>query len=490
MRRPVLERDAHEQPDRRPRFARRNVAGRTERTELDVVPALAQGLDRCRDMTPRTAFLEWLDRELQPVHASQARPTRPAAYDGAMTLSTLADEARDLQAETVALRRALHERPEQGNDLPITREKVLEAIEGLPVDVTLHQTTSGIAAMLTGGKPGPTVLLRGDMDALPLHEDTGVEFTSKHDGVMHACGHDTHTAMLVGAAKLLSAHQDDIPGRVLFMFQPGEEGHHGAKFMLDEGLLDVPALADGTPSSVTGAFALHITSTLPTGRVATRVGPCMASADRFTIRVHGAGGHASEPFRTVDPIPIACEIVQALQTMITRRIDVFDPAVVTVGRIEAGTTNNIIPHYADIEGTIRTVSESTRASVHDNLRRVAEKIAEAHGATAEPDVILGYPVTSNAEAFTDFTLDVARTVIGDDKVYRLPNPIMGAEDFSYVLNQVPGTMMFLGGTGEDRNPRTAPANHSNLVVFDESAMPTGVELYAQMALRHLGVQPD
>jgi len=404
-----------------------------------------------------------------------------------MTLDTLSDEARDLQTETVALRRTLHERPEQGNHLPVTRELVLEALDGLPLDVTLHQTTSGVAALLTGGKPGPTVLLRGDMDALPLHEDTGLDFASRTEGTMHACGHDTHTAMLVGAAKVLAARQDEIPGRVLFMFQPGEEGHHGAKYMLDEGLLDVPALPDGTPSPVTGAFALHITSTLPTGMVATRGGPCMASADRFTIRVHGAGGHASEPFRTIDPIPIACEIVQALQLMVTRRIDVFDPAVVTVGRIEAGTTNNIIPHFADIEGTIRTVSESTRTAVHDNLRRVAERIAEAHGATAEPEVILGYPVTSNTEAFTEFTLGVAADVVGADNVHRLPHPIMGAEDFSYVLNTIPGTMMFLGGTEPGRDPRTAAANHSNLVVFDETAMPTGIALYSNVALRHLGV---
>src|SRR5690606_34210645 len=234
----------------------------------------------------------------------------------------------------------------------------------------------------------------------------------------------------------------------------------------------------------------HITSTQSTRLCATCGGPVMSSADHILNRVHGAGGHASEPFRTIDPIPIACEIVQALQTMVTRRIDVFDPAVVTVGRIEAGTTNNIIPHYADIEGTIRTVSETTRAAVHDHLRRVAERIAEAHGASAEPEVILGYPVTSNTEAFTDFTLDVAREALGDRRVHRLPNPIMGAEDFSYVLQRVPGTMMFLGGTPHDRDPRTAAANHSNLVVFDEQAMPTGIELYARVALRHLGVEPN
>ncbi|MAT06990.1 MAG: amidohydrolase [Acidimicrobiaceae bacterium] len=405
-----------------------------------------------------------------------------------MSLDTLREEALDLQDDTVALRRRLHERPELGNELPITRDAVLESLEGLPLDITLHESTSGVAALLTGERPGPTVLLRGDMDALPLDESTGLDFTSKTDGHMHACGHDTHTAMLSSAAKLLSARRDEIAGRVLFMFQPGEEGHHGAKFMLEEGLLDVPPLPDGTESPVTGAFALHITSTIPTGMVATRGGACMASADQFLIRVHGEGGHASEPFRTIDPVPIACEIVQALQLMVTRRIDVFDPAVVTVGRIQAGTTNNIIPHVAEIEGTIRTVSEATRAKVHDHLRRVASNIAEAHGATADPEIVLGYPVTSNHDQFAEFTLDTARDVLGEANVHRLPNPIMGAEDFSYVLNEIPGTMMFLGGTHRDRDVRSAPANHSNLVVFDEEAMPTGVELYAQMALRHLGAE--
>ncbi|MDW3215845.1 MAG: M20 family metallopeptidase [Ilumatobacteraceae bacterium] len=404
-----------------------------------------------------------------------------------MTLDTLRDEAVELQRDTVALRRALHERPEVGNDLPLTRERVLESLDGLPLDLTLHETTSGVSALLTGGRPGPTVLLRGDMDALPLHEDTGLDFSSRVDGRMHACGHDTHTAMLSSAAKLLAAHRDEIPGRVLFMFQPGEEGHHGAKYMLDEGLLDVPPLDDGTESPVTGAFALHITSTMPTGLVATKGGPILASADEFTIRVHGAGGHASAPSQAIDPVPIACEIVIALQTMITRRIDTFDPAVVTVGQIHAGTTTNIIPAVAEINGTIRTFSEQTRARVHDHLRRVAEKIAEAHGATAEPEVVLGYPVTSNQHEFASFTLDAARASIGHERVIELPNPIMAAEDFSYVLDRIPGAMMFLGGTAHDRDPATAPANHSNLVTFDEDAMTTGVEMYAQMALRHLGV---
>jgi hippurate hydrolase len=361
----------------------------------------------------------------------------------------------------------------------------LEAIDGLPLDVQLHETTSGIAAMLTGGAPGPTVLLRGDMDALPLHEDTGLDFSSRSEGTMHACGHDTHVAMLAGAARLLSAHRDEIPGRVLFMFQPGEEGHHGARFMLDEGLLDVAPLADGTPSPVTGAFALHITSTLPTGWVSSRGGPIMASADRFIIDVVGPGGHASEPFRALDPIPIACEIVQAMQMMVTRSIDVFDPSVVTVGRISAGTTNNIIPETAEIEGTIRTVSESTRARVKDNIRRVAEGVAAAHGADVTVEIIAGYPVTSNSESFADFTIDTATEMLGADRVVRMPTPIMGAEDWSYVLQRVPGSMMFLGGTSPEHNPATAPANHSNRVMFDENALTDGIALYAGMALRHL-----
>lgn len=405
-----------------------------------------------------------------------------------MTLETIRDEALELQDSTVAFRRSLHERPEVGNHLPITRELLLESLEGLPLDLTLHETTSGVAALLTGGKPGPTVLLRGDMDALELTEDNGLDFSSKTEGLMHACGHDTHTAMLSSAARLLSARQDEIPGRVLFMFQPGEEGHHGARYMLEEGLLDLPPLADGAASPVTGAFALHIWSAMPTGVVATRRGACMAAADRFIIRVYGAGGHASEPFRTIDPVPIACEIVMAIQAMVTRRVDVFDPAVVTVGRIEAGTRNNIIPAFAEIEGTVRTVSESTREKVHDYLRRVAEKVAEAHGASAEPELIRGYPVTSNQDRFADFALDTARDVLGAERVRVMANPVMGAEDFSYVLNEVPGTMMFLGGTPPDRDAATAPANHSNLVFFDESAMPDGVALYAHMALRHLGVE--
>ena len=401
-------------------------------------------------------------------------------------LETVHDEARDLLAGMVDLRRDLHAWPEVGNHLPHTREAVLAALEGLPLDITLHESTSGIAAVLEGGKPGPTVLLRGDMDALPMPEDTGLDFSSKVDGQMHACGHDTHTAMLVGAARLLSARQADLPGRVLFMFQPGEEGFAGAKYMIEEGLLDIGPRADGSESPLTGAFAMHISSSLPSGFVTTRQGPIMASSDRLLIRVTGRGGHASEPHRTLDPIPVACEIVQALQTMVTRRIDVFDPGVVTVARITAGTTSNVIPETAEIEGTIRAVSERTRARIHDGIRRVAEGVAAAHDATVSvtiPDD--GYPVTVNDGDFATFAGEVAADAIGADHVLRLPNPVMGAEDFSYVIQRLPGAMMFLGGTPLDRDLATAAPNHSNRVYFDEDAMVNGVSVYTSVAVRHL-----
>ena len=413
-----------------------------------------------------------------PVTAAQERHGAAAG---------LKDQVGGLMDATIALRRGLHKWPEIGNTLPKTREQVLSALEGLPLDITLHQTTSGIAAMLTGDKPGPTVMLRGDMDALPMPENTDLDFASKTENCMHACGHDTHTSMLVSTAKLLSERRSEIPGRVLFMFQPGEEGHHGAKFMLDEGLLNVSKLKDGTESPITAAYAVHIVSSMPAGMVGTRGGPMMASSDVLSITITGKGGHASEPFRTLDPIPVACEIVQALQMMITRRIETFDPAVVTITKLIAGTTTNVIPETAKIEGTIRAVSEKTRKKVHDSIRRVAEGIAAAHEMQAAVEIKTGYPVTVNDKPSVDFALDVAESLLGEGKAVHLPSPAMGAEDFSYVLNQIPGAMVFLGGTPQGVNPATAAPNHSNRVMFDEAAMAHGIALYSSLALRTLGV---
>jgi amidohydrolase len=397
-----------------------------------------------------------------------------------ISLNGLLEAARGIQPEVVAIRRRIHRQPEVGLDLPKTQAIVLEELARLGLEGRRGTGLSSVVAVIEGGRPGPTVLLRADMDALPLHEDTGLEFGSEIDGAMHACGHDTHVAMLLGAARLLLERQADLAGKVILMFQPGEEGMGGAKTMIEEGLLD--AAGSTAPS---GALAVHIGTRYPTGEIHLRPGPQMAATDVIRIWVRGRGGHASAPHLALDPIAVAAEIVLALQAMVTRRIDVFDPAVVTIAQITAGTTNNIIPETVFMFGTIRSVSEETRAEVRAGVRRVAEGIAAAHGATAEVDLEAGYPVTINDPAFAAFVMETARLLIDADKVVELPAPIMGAEDFSYVLQRVPGAMAFLGARPDGLDPATAPQNHSNVVVFDEPAMAVGVALYVAVALRHL-----
>jgi amidohydrolase len=394
-------------------------------------------------------------------------------------------EAGGLLDDAVALRRRIHQLPELGLELPETQSAVLEALEGLDLRTTTGNTSSSVVAVLDGERPGPTVLLRGDMDALPMHEDTGLDFASTVDDAMHACGHDAHVAMLAGAAHLLHAHRGDLAGRVVFMFQPGEEGHHGARHMLEDGLLDL-AGDGGEPVSM--AFAIHQTPVIPSGMVATRGRALLASADELTITVTGRGGHASMPHHACDPIPVACEIVTAIQAMVTRRVDVFDPAVVTVSKIRAGTTSNVIPEDAQLLGTIRTVSERTRTAVLDDLRRLAEGIAGAHGAEATVDIGFGYPVTVNDDDAAGFALETARRLLGDGSAVEMPSPVMGAEDWSYVLQQVPGAMVFLGTSPKGASGPVAP-NHSNRMVIDEDAMAAGIATYAGVALRWLAEAP-
>jgi amidohydrolase len=399
----------------------------------------------------------------------------------AAVLSGLAAEARRVQPRTVALRRALHRRPEIGLDLPVTRDAILTELADLPLRLHLGREVSSVVGILEGGRPGPTVLLRADMDALPLQEDTAVEFRSETDGAMHACGHDTHVAMLASAARVLANHREDLGGRVLFMFQPGEEGFHGARHMISDGLLDRHGPA-GLPKA---AYALHISATLPSGEVHTRPGPIMAAADVLRVTVVGRGGHASAPHDAVDPVPAAAAMVGALQTMMTRKVDTHQPAVLTIARITAGTTNNIIPETAELEGTLRTMSEPVRLGLREEIRRVCRHTALAHDCTARVDIEPGYPVTVNDPAATTTLGDVATRLIGARKVATMPTPIMGAEDFAYVLERVPGALAFLGACSPGADPLGAAPNHSNRVTFDEAAMVPGVALYAGLALHHL-----
>jgi amidohydrolase len=391
----------------------------------------------------------------------------------------LLDEAAALLDDVVALRRDIHRRPEVGLDLPATQARVLDALDGLPLAITTGDGLSSIVADLDGDRPGPTVLLRADMDALPLHEDTGLDFASEVDDAMHACGHDTHVAMLAGAARLLAARRGDIAGRVRFFFQPGEEGCGGARIALDEGLL---AATDGG-EAVSWAFAIHQSPSIPSGVVTTRRGPIMASADELYVTVRGRGGHASMPHHANDPVPVACEIVQALQTWVTRRVDVFTPAVITVARIRAGTTTNIIPEEVRVDGTVRTVDRRVRDDAHAAVRRIAEHVAAAHDMTAEVRIDLGYPVTVNDDGAADEVLATCRWLVGDDRTVDMPAPVMGAEDFSYVTEAVPGAMAFLGTRPPGVRPAEVAPNHSNRMVLDESALATGVALYAAAALR-------
>ena len=381
-------------------------------------------------------------------------------------------DATARQADTVELRRAIHAEPELGLQLPETQKKILESLTGLGLDITLGESTTSVVADLDTGKPGPTVLLRGDMDALPLQEDYVTDFQSRHEGRMHACGHDTHVAMLASAAHMLAEHKGELTGKVRFMFQPGEEGYHGAKYMIDEGVLD----------GVDRAFAIHVSTTLEAGLVTTRGGTVMASADRFEITVHGKGGHASAPQNCVDPIPAAAATVTALHTMVGRNVDPVRTGLVTVAHIEAGTTNNIIPPDAFMEGTIRTFDEATRSALHEGVGRVAQGTAISHGCTCTHEVIKGYPVTVNDPGQAALTGEVATALLGAEHYRQLPRPRTGAEDFSYVLQHVPGAMAFLGVCPEGEDPSTAAPNHSNLMRVNETALSNGVALYAAMAM--------
>ncbi|HEY4942075.1 MAG TPA: M20 family metallopeptidase [Rhizomicrobium sp.] len=387
--------------------------------------------------------------------------------------------ARELMPMVVALRRELHKFPELGLHLPETTRRAREALAGLDVEIADSTTTTSMVVTLRGAQQGPTILLRGDMDALPMPEDTDLEFKSQNEGRMHACGHDSHTAMLVGAVHLLHRHRERLNGNVKFFFQTGEEGFAGARLVIEEGMLD----AAPVPSA---AFAIHISPNIPTGVIATRSGPLMAATDTINIEIVGKGGHASQPHFTLDPIPAACEIVTALQSLVTRRIEAFDPVVLTITKIEAGTTGNVIPENAKLLGTLRSFSEKSRAAARAGIERIAEGIARAHGLEARIKLEEGYPVTVNDAKFVDFAAGVATDLFGARGFLRMPAPIMGAEDFSFVLQKMPGCMAFLGVAPHDVSHHHAHACHSNRMMMDEDAMVNGIALHAAVADRFLG----
>jgi amidohydrolase len=399
----------------------------------------------------------------------------------------LRSDVAELQPDMVALRHQLHQRPEIGLDLPLTQRAVLDALTGLPLEISTGSSSSSVTAVLRGtgaAEPGesrtaPVVLLRGDMDALPVQEATGVEFTSTIDGAMHACGHDLHVAMLVGAARLLSAHRDALAGDVVFMFQPGEEGWNGAGHMIAEGVLDAAG------PRVQRAYGMHvIAGKLARSQFTTRPGTLMAASDGLMVTVRGSGGHGSAPHRAKDPVSVAAEIITALQTMVTRQFDVFDPVVITVGSFHAGTRRNIIPEEAVFEATVRSFSPAARERIATASVRLCESIAAAHGLEADARYNAEYPVTVNDAAQTAFATRVVGDVFGEDRFTPMPDPEAGAEDFSRVLEEVPGCYLFLGACPGDDHDGAAD-NHSPYAVFDDAVMADGCLLHASLAIRAL-----
>ena len=392
---------------------------------------------------------------------------------------TVRDDAAAIAGDIIGLRHAIHAEPEIGLYLPKTQQKVLVALDGLPLEITTGKQLTSVIAVLRGGRPGRTVLLRGDMDALPVAEATGLPFASQIDGAMHACGHDLHTAMLAGAARLLSARQAEIAGNVIFMFQPGEEGYAGARQMINEGVLDA------TAERPMAAFAIHVSSGEPCGVFSTRPGPMLAAADTITVTLRGRGGHAALPHGALDPIPATAEIVTALQTMVTRRFDVFDPVVVTVSTMHAGTTHNVIPDEARFGAIARSYSAASRERLRKETLRLVADIARGHGLAADAEYTEGYPATLNNAAEAAFAAATAAEVFGAERALPAEHPVTASEDFSFVLEQVPGAFVRLGARPPGTDQETAPSNHSASAVFDDTALADGTAMYAELALRRL-----
>ncbi|MFC4910058.1 M20 metallopeptidase family protein [Actinomadura gamaensis] len=392
-------------------------------------------------------------------------------------------DAAGLRDELVRLRRDLHREPELGLDLPRTQEKVLAALDGLPLEITTGERLSSVTAVLRGGRPGPTVLLRGDMDALPVTERGDADLISRVEGRMHACGHDLHTAMLAGAARLLADRRESLAGNVVFMFQPGEEGLGGARIMIDEGVLD----ASG--ERPVAAYALHVLSAAaPSGLFLTRGGPMLAAADRLRVTVRGRGGHGSMPHLSNDPLPAACEMVGALQTLVTRRFDAFDPVVLTIGTFHAGTSDNVIPDEVRFAGTVRSFSGRAHEELADRCVRLLRGIADAYELELDVDYVQDYPVTVNDAAEAAFVGETVREAFGEERYFEAPRPLPASEDFSFVCDEVPSAFVALGACPPGLDPAKAANNHSPEAVFDEAVLPDGAALYAELAVRRLAAE--
>ena len=393
---------------------------------------------------------------------------------------SLLSEAATHAETLVGIRRELHQIPEFALDLPQTQARILKSIEGLG-EITLGKDLTSIALVIRGGKPGPTVLLRADMDALKVEEETGLDYASTN-GYMHACGHDLHMAGAIGAAHLLATHKEELNGDVLIWFQPGEEGHHGADVMIEEGMLEL------TGNRPVAAYGLHVFTSLPLGAIACKPGPLMASAGDLHVTFHGSGGHGSMPWLSKDPVTPMVESISALQNLINKQFDQFDPVILNVGWIRAGddATTNVIADNASFGATVRTFSEANTKKLHELAPKLIHSIAEGFGVTAEVEFGRATKVLMNDPSAVARVEEVGKELVGDAGYVPMENPIAGGEDFASIVAEVPGAFVFVGACPPEIDYQTAPTNHSAKATFDDSVLPLCSALLASLALKHLG----
>jgi len=414
----------------------------------------------------------------------------PFVAQAQVSVETLDELASEVQPQVVDWRRWFHENPELSNREFNTSARVAEILTEMGLEPQTGIAHTGVVAIIEGGKPGPLVAIRADMDGLPVVEETGLPFASKavgeyngqEVGVMHACGHDSHMAMVLGAAEVLNSIRDELPGSVMLIFQPAEESapageEGGAELMLKEGLFD-----EQKPEAV---FGIHVGINQPGGKFAVRAGPMLAAVDSFTINVIGKQTHGARPWNGIDPIVVASQIVLGLQTIASRQVDVTEaPSIVTVGRIAGGIRNNVIPDQVEMEGTIRTFNEEMRQQIHMRIERTARLIAESAGAEIKFELEYGYPATINDPGLTERMLPTLQRVAGADGLVSV-NPQTVAEDFSFFADEVPGFYVFLGNGEPGVDPNTIPSNHSPLFNMYEPSMEQGVRALSQLAYDYL-----
>jgi hippurate hydrolase len=384
-------------------------------------------------------------------------------------------------AETLSeIRRDLHQIPEFGLDLPKTQARILESIHGLG-EIHLGKDLNSIGLVIKGGKPGPTILLRADMDALSVKEETGLDFASTN-GFMHACGHDVHMAAAVGAAHLLATHKAELSGTVVIWFQPGEEGHHGADVMIEEGFLELIGVRP------IASYGLHVFTAMPIGAIACKPGPLMASAGDLHVTLHGSGGHGSMPWLSKDPVTPMIEAISALQSMLNKRFDQFDPVILNVGWIRAGddATTNVIADSASFGATVRTFSQKSTALLHELAPKLIHSIAEGFGLTATVEFGRATKVLMNDPAAVARVEKVSKALVGEHGYIPLQAPMAGGEDFASIGHEVPGAFVFVGACPPAINHATASTNHSAKAMFDDAVLPLCASILAGLAFDHLG----